>query len=41
VGICGKGFDTNELNKYNGTFIVDGKCAVAELKGYFEKRQKS
>jgi len=40
VGICGKGFDTNEIDGYTGPFVVDGKCAVSELKEYFEKRKK-
>jgi len=40
VGICGKGFDTKEMDQYNGPFLIDGKCAVAELKDYFEIRKR-
>jgi len=39
VGVIGKGVDTTELDKYVGPFIVNGPCAVSELKDYFEGRK--
>lgn len=36
----GKGHDVNELDKHPGPFIVNGPCAVAELKDYFKDRKK-
>jgi len=39
VGVIGKGVDTTELDKYVGPFIVNGPCAVSELKDYFETRK--
>jgi uncharacterized protein (DUF362 family) len=40
VGIYGKGHDLSELDRYNGPFIINGPCAVAELREYFENRKK-
>jgi uncharacterized protein (DUF362 family) len=40
VIVYGKGHNNEELDKYPGPFIVNGPCAVSELKDYFEKRQK-
>jgi uncharacterized protein (DUF362 family) len=40
VGIYGKGHNPRELDKFDGPFIVNGECAVSELKEYFEKRKK-
>ena len=39
VGVIGKGHNTAELDKYPGPFIVNGPCAVSELKDYFENRK--
>jgi uncharacterized protein (DUF362 family) len=41
IGVIGKGHDTEELDKYEGPFIVNGPCAVSELKDYFEARKKN
>jgi len=38
--VLGKGHDTKELDKYPGPFIINGPCAVSELKEYFDERQK-
>ncbi len=38
--IFGKGHDTKEIDKHPGPFIVNGPCAVSELKDYFDERQK-
>ena len=40
IGICGKGFNKSDLNNYSGPFIVNGPCAVSELKEYFKERQR-
>ncbi|HUX98945.1 MAG TPA: DUF362 domain-containing protein [Candidatus Deferrimicrobium sp.] len=40
VGVIGKGHDTAELDQYPGPFIVNGPCAVSELRDYFETRKK-
>ncbi|NVM30834.1 MAG: DUF362 domain-containing protein [Candidatus Helarchaeota archaeon] len=40
VGVIGKGHDTTELDMHPGPFIVNGPCAVSELKNYFEMRKK-
>lgn len=40
VGIYGKGHNKQELDKYDGPFIVNGTCAVEELKSYFQARKK-
>ncbi len=40
VGVIGKGHDTTELDKYSGPFIVNGPCAVTELRDYFEQRKE-
>lgn len=36
--IYGRGHDTKEFDKLKGPFIVNGPCAVDELKEYFENR---
>jgi len=41
VGIYGKGHNKQELDKYAGPFIVNGPCAVEELRSYFQERKKS
>ena len=38
IGVIGKGHDTKKLDQYSGPFIVNGPCAVSELKEYFENR---
>ena len=38
--VYGKGHDLKELDTYPGPFIVNGPCAVAELKDYFTNRKK-
>lgn len=38
--IFGKGHDTKEIDKHPGPFIVNGPCAISELKDYFDERQK-
>ncbi len=38
--VFGKGHNLKELDKYPGPFIVNGPCAVAELKDYFTNRKK-
>ncbi|TXT60015.1 MAG: hypothetical protein BAJALOKI1v1_1330011 [Promethearchaeota archaeon] len=40
VVIYGKGHDSKELDHYDGPFIVNGPCAVKELKDYFQQRSK-
>lgn len=40
VGVIGKGHDIKELDGYSGPFIVNGPCAVSELKDYFEQRKE-
>jgi hypothetical protein len=40
VGVIGKGHDTGQLDKYTGPFVVNGPCAVSELKDYFENRKE-
>jgi hypothetical protein len=39
IGVIGKGHDTAQLDQYSGPFIVNGPCAVSELKDYFEARK--
>jgi len=39
--VYGKGHDTKELDKHSGPFVVNGPCAVSELKDYFDKRQET
>jgi len=39
--VIGKGHDTNELDTYQGQFIINGPCAIAELKSYFDERKKN
>ncbi|MFX1325070.1 MAG: DUF362 domain-containing protein, partial [Promethearchaeota archaeon] len=41
VIVYGKGHNTKELDKHPGPFVVNGPCAVSELKPYFEKRQET
>jgi uncharacterized protein (DUF362 family) len=41
VTAIGRGIDTAELDKYSGPFLVNGPCAVKELKEYFDKRQQN
>jgi len=38
--ILGKGHNTEELDKHPGPFVVNGPCAVSELKDYFTERQQ-
>jgi uncharacterized protein (DUF362 family) len=38
--VYGKGHDIKELDNHSGPFIVNGPCAVAELKPYFDERKK-
>ncbi|MFW9924318.1 MAG: DUF362 domain-containing protein [Candidatus Thorarchaeota archaeon] len=38
VCIYGKGHDTKDFDNLLGPFIINGKCAVEELKDYFEQR---
>jgi len=40
IGVIGKGHNTAELDNYSGPFIVNGPCAVSELKEYFESRKE-
>ena len=40
VLVFGKGHDTSELDKYSGPFVINGPCAVEELKDYFDDRKK-
>ncbi|MHA1276941.1 MAG: DUF362 domain-containing protein [Candidatus Helarchaeota archaeon] len=40
IGVIGKGHDTSELDKFDGPFIVNGPCAIAELRAYFEARKQ-
>ena len=38
--VYGKGHDKTELNNHSGPFVVNGPCAVGELKDYFTERKK-
>ncbi len=40
VCIYGKGHDINEIEKYTGPFLINGRCAVSELKSYFANRKE-
>jgi uncharacterized protein (DUF362 family) len=40
IGLYGRGHDLNELDQLSGPFIVNGTCAVSELKDYFESRKR-
>lgn len=40
IGVIGKGHNTAELDKYSGPFIVNGPCAISELRDYFEHRKE-
>jgi len=40
VLVFGKGHDTSELDKHSGPFVINGPCAVEELKDYFDDRKK-
>ncbi|TXT63976.1 MAG: hypothetical protein BAJALOKI3v1_280014 [Promethearchaeota archaeon] len=39
IGIYGKGHNIEELDIYDGPFIVNGPCAIEELQDYFIQRQ--
>jgi uncharacterized protein (DUF362 family) len=41
IGVVGKGHDTSQLDRYAGPFVVNGPCAVSELKEYFENRRRN
>jgi uncharacterized protein (DUF362 family) len=41
IGVIGRGHDTSELDKYEGPFIVNGPCAISELREYFEGRKEN
>lgn len=38
VAIIGRGIDTKELDQYKGPFLVNGPCAIKEVKEYFDRR---
>lgn len=38
IAVIGRGIDTKELDKYKGPFLVNGPCAIKEIKEYLDQR---
>ncbi|MFX0135491.1 MAG: DUF362 domain-containing protein [Candidatus Hodarchaeota archaeon] len=38
--VFGKGHDIKKIDEYPGPFVVNGPCAINELKNYFDDRKK-